>query len=282
MRGYAYYNGKITTLREAKIPIFDRSVFFGAGVYEMLIGKNGRLYLWQEHFDRLKKSAEKTGLSLPDEEKILSAASTLLKRASFPEYTLYIQLSVKDTERKHTLDQHASPTLLIILTEAELKKPDMPMRVAFFEDIRHKMCDVKSLNLLPNTIVATEAERKGCSEAVFFLEDGRITEGARSNILIIKEKTIYTHPKGKHILPGITRERILTLAKKINLPVKEVPFYRSDVFSADEILVTSTTKFARRVCEADGVMCGMRDAKTAFELSTILYTDFEKYCSATE
>ena len=107
-------------------------------------------------------------------------------------------------------------------------------------DTRWLRCDIKSLNLLPNILATTKAERKGCKEALF-VRNGTVTEGSHSNFFLIKNGTLYTHPANHLILNGIIRQYVLSLAKTLRIPVQEELFSVRDVYQADECFFTGTT-----------------------------------------
>ena len=137
------------------------------------------------------------------------------------------------------------------------------------------MCNVKTLNLLPAVIASHAAEEAGCDEAVF-VRDGIVTECAHSNVAIVKDGIVYTHPLSKFILPGITRARMLTLCKKLQIPYCEKPFSYADITASDEILITSTTKLCLTASKIDGI--DIRNCKNSIGnvIKSALVEDFLK------
>ena len=117
------------------------------------------------------------------------------------------------------------------------------MRLHVMEDLRYYYCDIKTLNLLPQTLYASEADANGCDECVLH-RCNIVTECSHSNVSIIKDGILYTHPKSRLILPGITRECILSFCERDGIPFKETPFSLKDLYEADDIIVSSTSKLA--------------------------------------
>ena len=131
---------------------------------------------------------------------------------------------------------------------------------------------IKSTNLLANVLASKTAHEKGCEEAIF-IRDGIVTEGAKSSLLIISEDKIKTHPLTHDILPGITRNHILNIAAKMGLRVIEAPFKANELFQADEVMITSTTKLARRVESIDGIGVGGRQSGLVRSIQSTMYDD---------
>ena len=109
------------------------------------------------------------------------------------------------------------------------------------EDIRWLKSNTKATSLLANTLYAQEAKENNAEEAIL-LRDGVVTEASSSNVFIVKDNCIYTHPKGRNILPGITRDITILLAKKLNIKVSETTFSREQLMEADEVWITSSTR----------------------------------------
>ena len=272
----AYYNGDFCDLSDIKIPLTDRSIFFGDGIYDAAIGKNGGVYLEKEHLDRFFCNAEKLNIPINQTRAELSnLIRKLIQKNLFEEYFIYIQLSRFSDERTHAYPDTKSSNLLITLREHSLPCPDKKLKLITLPDIRYSMCDVKTLNLLPAVLASRKASDAECDEAVF-IRDGFVTECAHSNIHVIKDGVLYTHPNGKYILPGITRKRLLHFCNELGVPVRESRFTLSELKSADEVLVTSTTKLGLKATEIDGENVGKCTSWVGKKLISALFQDFEK------
>ena len=249
----AYYNGDFCDFSDVKIPLTDRCVFFGDGIYDAAIGKNGFVYLEKEHLDRFFGNAERLNIRLSVSRNELSKLlSEIISINGFEQYFLYFQLSRTSGERTHSYSADSSSSLLITAKPHHLTDKEQRLKLITAEDIRYKMCNVKTLNLLPAVIASKKAEELGCDEAVF-IRDGIVTECAHSNVFIIKDETLYTHPEGPYILPGITRKRVLYLCDKLGIEYREKEFTKNDLVSADDVLITSTSKLCVKTKLIDGI-----------------------------
>jgi D-alanine transaminase len=178
-----------------------------------------------------------------------------VKKSKLEEYFLYIQLSRCAPERAHAYPDEQKTALLITVSPFVLAPPQNRLKLITAEDKRYGFCDVKTVNLLPAVLASHKAASVGCDEAVF-VRDGMVTECAHSNIAILKDGVIITHPDSPKILPGIAKKRLLFVAASEGIEVCERPFAVEELFSADEILVTSTTKLCVAAHEIDKVKIG--------------------------
>lgn len=119
------------------------------------------------------------------------------------------------------------------------------------EDIRWGRCDIKSLSLLGNVLARQQAKRAQVFEAIL-LKEGSITEGAVSNVMVVRGGTVMTAPEGPRILSGVTRAVVLGLARKEGLPVQERCIAQADLYGADEVFLTGTTVEVLAVVRVDG------------------------------
>ncbi len=274
---YAFYNGSVMPYDEAKIPLYDRSVFFGDGVYDCMLGRCGRVFQFTEHMDRLRKNAGLISLSLPySDGEILDCVNRLIRLSGCTEYTVYVQLSRTAERRCHTSPDFKKSSLLITVCETSLPRSYERVSLFSFDDIRYRMCNVKTLNLLPNVLVAERAMEEGADEGVF-VRDGIITECSRSNIFAIKSGRIITHPESRSILPGITRKNVLRIAKAVGLQCEERCFTYDELLSSDGAFITSTTRLVRGVGSVDGNPISQayeHVIKTLYSLILEEYVDF--------
>ena len=119
------------------------------------------------------------------------------------------------------------------------------------EDIRWKNCHIKAIALLPNVLLRQQAVDSGAVESIL-IRDGFATEGAASNLFIVKEGKLITPPKGPLLLPGITRDLVLELAYENGILCAEQAISEQELHSADEVMLTSSTREILPVTELDG------------------------------
>jgi D-alanine transaminase len=126
------------------------------------------------------------------------------------------------------------------------------MNAILKKDIRWSRCDIKSISLLPNVLSFQEAREAGSQECIF-VRDGMITECAHSNIFLVIDGILYTHPESENILSGITRNIILKLAHDAGLKVMETAVPETRVNEASELFLTNTSLEIAPIIEVNGM-----------------------------
>lgn len=254
MQDVGYYNGHYDRIECVTMPINDRAVYFGDGVYEAVLVKNGIIFSLEEHLDRFWRSFQ--ALRIPFSMTREELKEELYKMVGLLEndgpLLLYWQTSRGTAPRAHAFPKEGRANLLITVKPVKMK--DMKTfrhRLITLEDTRFLHCDIKTINLIPSVMAAQKAEEAGCTEAVFHRGE-RVTEGAHSNVLILKDGVLRTAPCDNLILPGITRAHVLRLAVQCKIPVEEKAFTVSELLNADEVLVTSSSALCLRAESVDG------------------------------
>ncbi len=271
MSMYAYYNGNFGTSETIKIPLSDRAIFFGDGVYDAAIGFNGKIYLEDEHISRLLKNARRIGITeLPTHHELSRILNFAVSKADLKEFFIYFQITRSLEHREHSYVKCERHNLLVTVDSFKTPSPNKRLSLITTEDLRYFYCDVKTINLLPSVLASGKAEESNCDEAVFH-RGNTVTECAHSNISILKDGVLYTHPTDNLILPGITRKQLLLACEALGIRYVEQAFTLDELFSADEILVTSTSKLCQGAYSIDGTAVGGKDEKTSKLLRDFMY-----------
>ena len=248
----AYYNGRFQTLEEVKIPLTDRALFFGDGVYEALIARNNIAHFADRHFERFFTNAKvlgiNVGLSANELDDLIKEALLLANEETA---TVYFQLTKYSETRIHACPITDRSNLLITVTPQTAPSPEKRTKLVSYPDLRYRYCNLKTLNLLPSVIASEYAARQGADEAVLHRGE-TVTECAKSNISIISGGILYTHPNCELILPGIMRRALLEECANLGIPKREEAFTLSDLFSAEAVLVTGSTKICAIAESVDG------------------------------
>ena len=276
MREDTYFNGKFGRREEITIPLSDRSLFFGDAVYDAAIGKNRKIFCLAEHIDRLYRSARKVGI-VPriEKEELTRLLSAMTEECDAP-FFLYFQFSRSaQGARSHAYPDDAGCNLLILRDPIAPPDCKAPISLITAEDLRYAYCDVKTVNLLPAVLASKRAAMAGADEAVFH-RGAVVTECAHSNIAILKDGVLLTHPLDCRILGGISRRHLLAAAGRLGVPVAERAFTLRELFAADEILVTSASKICRRAARLDGKAVGMKDTDLALGLCREMFGEWEE------
>ena len=241
---YIVFNGELTKRDTISIDIEDRGYQFGDGIYEVVRVYNGRLFTWEEHVERLYASAEKIRMTVPyAKEEMKAVMEKLIEKNQLTDGTIYLQLTRGIAPRNHAFPGSDVQAVLVAYTRVS----DRPVALMekgvdalVVEDKRWLHCDIKSLNLLGNVLAHQEALDAGCYEAILH-RDGVVTEGSHTNISIVMNGTVYTHPANNLILNGISRKVMLKACDSTATSYKEEAFTVEQLLKADEAFITSTT-----------------------------------------
>lgn len=273
MKNLGYYNGKIGLIEEISAPITDRAFYFGDGVYDAVMCRNNIPYLLSHHVNRIYKNASLLSIVPPATREELSLLITeLASRVEGEEKFIYFHISRGSGIRNHEFTA-TKGNLCIMIKPQKIENVYKKMDICSTKDIRFQMCNIKTLNLIPSVLCAQNAKNNKCEESVF-VRDGYVTECSHSNISILKNGKLITAPADCHILPGVTRANLILSAKKHNIEVIEKRYTLAELTTADEIIVTSSSKMAKGVKAVDGKNVGGKDEKTLKLLQDEIYLDY--------
>lgn len=252
----AYLNGELLELNTATVSINDRSFLFGDGVYEAIRAYDGRLFGLEEHVQRLFRSAAALDLQIPlDVAGFKDLVRTVHRKSEIPNAMIYIQISRGAEPRNHlfSVDLRAAVLITVRHLPDDLFEDGLDETAAItVHDGRWDMCYVKCTSLVANILAKHKARQAGVDEAVFVRPDGTVTEAYASNVFIVKDGKLYTHPADNRILGGITRFFVLRLCRELGLPVEERRFSKTELMTADEVIVTNSVHEIRAVTRIDG------------------------------
>lgn len=256
MPALANLHGKIMPLEEVRISPLDRGFLFGDSIYEVLRIYAGRPFLEQEHWVRLKNSLAAIRLPGVDLERLRLRMHETIKAGNYGEATVYLQITRgAAVPRKHAFPKDATPLELLWVQEfvdpyAQYRK--VGCGVSLEPDLRWKRCDIKSTNLLGNILAMQTAVEAGNIESLLYYPDGTVTEGTHSSFFAVDKGTLVMTPSGSHILPGMTRDFVVSLAKKLGVGVREAWLKREQLFEVEELFLTGTTSEVLPIARVDG------------------------------
>lgn len=260
-KNVGYYNGTLGPLEEMTVPMNDRALYFGDGIYEATCAANRVPFALEDHLDRMYNSLRL--LEIPfrmDRAAVRAELQRVIDAAEdAPIHFLYWQISRGTAPRNHVFPgPEVEPNLMAYVKPHTMKPLDVPYKLISLEDNRFKLCHIKTLNLIPSVQANQRAKEQGCDEAVLH-RGSRVTECAHSNISILKDGVLRTAPTDELILPGITRKHLLQLAREHGIPVREEPFSMVELMNADELIVTSSSALCMRVESVDSIPVGGKD-----------------------
>ena len=250
-----FLNNRILSLDEANISPFDRGFLFADGVYESIRTYNKKLFRYKDHLERLKRSLKEIRIDFKEFDSLENIIYDLIKKNKIDGETLvYLQISRGTAiPRTHSFPKEKiSPTLFISVKEfaENIEEQEKGVKVILQEDIRWLRCDIKSTSLLPVVLANQKAIEENAVEAIL-VRDGLITEGTHTNFFAVKNETVFTAPKSRLILEGITRKVVLEFCNKFKIDYREEFINKDDLKSFDEFFITSTTKEITPVTSLD-------------------------------
>jgi D-alanine transaminase len=256
----AYFNGSFIPKENIRISPDDRGFLFGDGIYEVMKWYGSFFFDPVSHLARLKRSLGEVRINWPEADTFPIFAMELIRinKLENRQALIYLQVTRGAAPRNHSFpDPEVRPTAYAFVRETGVTKtePGIGVKVILRKDIRWSRCDIKSVSLLANTLSFQEAYERGMKECIF-VREGMITEGSRSNIFLVANGTLYTHPESGYILAGVTRKNIIRFAKESGIPIKEEPFPEKDLCNIQEAFITNTSAEVTPVTFFDTLQVG--------------------------
>jgi D-alanine transaminase len=250
-----YLNGEFVPLSEAKISVLDRGFIYGDGVYEVIPIYGRRPFRMPQHLKRLQYSLDGIRLRNPHSDGEWAAlVNDLVARQPFSDQALYLQVTRGVAKRDHAFPQGVAPTVFMMsnpLVVPSREQVERGVAVVTAQDNRWLRCDLKTTSLLGNVLMRQLAVDHDAIETVMF-RDGHLTEASASNVLIVHDGHVIAPPKDNLILPGITYDATLEVARMAGVPLDVRPVTHAEAMSADEMWLSSSTKEVLAVTTVDG------------------------------
>ena len=260
----AYLNGKFLPLADAKVSVLDRGFVFGDGVYELIPVYSKKPFRLDEHLRRLQSSLDGIRLGNPHETGVWrELILRLVELQDFADQSLYIQVTrgtpiQGQPPRDHAFPQGVAPTVFMfsqpLVTSTPAQKAAGVCAVSAVDN-RWQRCNIKAISLLANILLRQQAVDADCAETVM-LRDGFLTEGAASNIFVVKDGVLRAPPPSSLMLTGVTYDVVLELAAAHGIPHEVRAISEAEVRSADELWMTSSTKEIMAIVKLDRVPVG--------------------------
>jgi D-alanine transaminase len=256
-------HAEMVPLSEARIPVLDRGFIFGDGVYEVVPIYDGRPFRIDHHLARLARSLKAIDIANPYaldawKSRIDALVDAYERSHGVRDQMVYMQVTRGVAKRGHAFPKGIEPTVFmmtnpLVLPSAEVREHGV---VAVTQkDNRWLRCDIKSVSLLGNVLMAEHAASRGATETIMF-RDGFLTEGSSSNAWVVRGGVLFAPPKDNRILEGIRYGLIEEIARATGVPFEIRPLAEAEVRSADELMLSSATKEIVPVVDLDGVAVG--------------------------
>ncbi len=259
-------NGRLHPASEPSLSPLNRGFLYGDAIYEVWRTYHGVIFGWEEHWNRLQRSAKALYLDLPfTQESILAEikqTTEAFRRRTVFKGELYIRLQVTRGAGAIGLDTNlADQTDFVLLVqpcpELTPEKIAHGLKLSIARDLRRNPADAlnpawKTGNYLNNLLCLREARARGADEVVILNQKGQITEAAVCNIGFIRKGEFVTPALSAGILEGITRQLIVQqIAQRAGLTVREELLTPADLGPIDECFLLSSTKDVAPVAAID-------------------------------
>jgi D-alanine transaminase len=254
-----YLNGEFVALADARVSVLDRGFIYGDGVYEVIPIYARTPFRMPQHLKRLRYSLDGIRLANPyADARWETLIRELAAKQPFDDQALYLQITRGVAKRDHAFPQGVAPTVFMMSNPLPLpsrEQVDKGVAVVTAADNRWQRCDLKTTSLLGNVLMRQLAVDGGAVETVMF-RDGFLTEASASNVLIVKGGKVIAPPKDNLILPGITYDATLEVARDAGVPLDVRKVTRAEAFAADEMWLSSSTKEVLAITRIDGAPFG--------------------------
>ena len=267
-------------VEEATIPVMDRGFLFGDGVYEVIPVFGNKLLRPDEHLIRLQNSLNRISLPNPHNyEEWAGIFSSLLKKNGGEDRAVYLQIS-RGVYPKRDLTIKAGHPPTVFAMVLQVIPPDIEIvtagiSVITIDDFRWGACDIKSTSLVANVMLKQQAAAAGMEDAIL-IKNRMLSEGTASNVFIVKNDILITPPAGHKLLPGITRDLVIEIAKNNTILVEEREVQEAELFNADEIWMTSSTREIVPVISLNGEAVGAGVAGEMWKRIMDLYQQYKQ------
>jgi D-alanine transaminase len=274
-----FLNGKVLPLEQASVSVLDRGFIFGDGVYELVPVYSRVPFRLDEHLERLERSLAAVAMRNPYSRAQWRAhVHALVAAQPYEDQGVYFQVTRGVAKRDHAFPKDAEPTVFMManpLVNPPQAQVEAGAAAVSAQDNRWLRCDIKSISLIGNVLLRQLSAEAGAAETILF-RDGRLTEASASNVFIVKGGVIAGPPKSSLILPGITYDVVVELARANGMPIELREVTEAEVRAADEVWVTSSSKEVLAIVTLDGRPVGEGKPGPAFRRMYRLYQDFKQ------
>lgn len=274
-----FLNGRLLPIEQATVSVLDRGFIFGDGVYELVPVYSRVPFRLEEHLARLERSLGETRIRNPYSRAQWRAhIYALIDAQPFEDQGIYFQVTRGVAKRDHAFPENVEPTVFMMsnpLVNPQPAQVEKGASAVSAQDYRWLRCDIKSISLIGNCLLRQISAEAGGAETILF-RDGKLTEASASNVFIVKRGVIQSPPKSNLILPGITYDVVVELARANGLPLEFKDIPEADVRAADELWVSSSSKEVLAIVELDGKRVGDGHPGPVFRRMFQLYQEFKQ------
>lgn len=253
-----FLNGQFVPEEKAVVSVFDRGFLFGDGLFEAMLVRRGRIFRWEQHFERLRRGIEFLKLTVPwSGGELFRFSMQLIERNRLPDCLLRLNLSRGVTARGYSPKNAARPAVVLTLHPAPALDARRPARwrvitSSFRLPANDPLTAFKTANKLPEVMARAQADAAGADEAILLNPRGCVAEAASANVFWVRGNVVCTTPLASGALPGVTRAAIIELCVKMNIPWRERHARPADLARARGVFLTNTSMGVIEVASLDG------------------------------
>lgn len=269
---YVFLNGAIIPEEEAKISVFDHGFLYGDAVYDTLRGYYGKAWNLDAHLDRLFEGCNYLKITPPfSKEEIKKHLETLLTKNRLEQSRIRILIS--RGINNYNFSTSPNPTIMISAIPITIFPTETASLITL--DRERPMAHIKSTSMVITNMIRQEAEAAKAVDAIIINRHGHATEGSICNFFIIKDGTLITSKEDS--LAGTTQKIVLDLASKLGIPTEVRNITKDEIFSADEIFITSVLKLILPIDKVDSTTFANSPGPITLKLKEAITAEFEKF-----
>jgi aminodeoxychorismate lyase len=218
-----FLNGNFLPQAEAFVPLNDRGLLYGDGLFETARVANGRPFRLAQHLERLHRGADFLKVKLPFTPKeIAEIAAQLIEKNSLADGVLRVMLTRGPGERGYAPSANDKPMLALTLHPLPPAALDQSLNWTMVTSRFHipasdPISGFKTTNKLLNVLARADALERGADESLLLNTNGEVAEAAGGNVFWVFQNRICTVPSGRGVLPGITRAVVLEICQALGL-----------------------------------------------------------------
>jgi len=253
-----FLNGSFVPEEKALVSVFDRSFLYGDGLFETLRICSGRLFRWQQHWERLERGMEFLKLKPPFSSQMLSiSARELIDRNRTSDGVLRLTLSRGIGPRGYSPGGAEQPVTVMSVHPGSVLDAENPAQwnlvTSSFRLLANApLAQFKTCNKLTQVMSRAEADSAGAQEALLLNSDGQIAEGASSNLFWIRDGQVCTPPLAGGVLPGVTRTVVLELCQKEQIPTSVAVLMPEELLHCEGVFLSLSSVGVAEAISLDG------------------------------
>ena len=246
-------NALINGIAADYLNINDRAIHYGDGLFETVLCSNNVLFYWEQHYQRLQKSAKRLKLNCPDEQILLDDIKSLLKEKEKPDaYAIKIMITRGVSERGYVIANNSGGNRLVLLSNLMAEYSSLLSGQLIAGElyvckqqvsINESLAGLKHLNRLENVLARNEwnnTAKNNFIDGLMLNANNNVIECTMSNLFAVKNNQLYTPDLSQSGVSGIMRDMIIESANRNNIQTSIVDIKLDDLFFMEEIFISNS------------------------------------------